>query len=264
MKNYLSIAITVLLLTSLSCQQQQNEEINLPIPTEIIDLGVLVTEDLPYKLWGKELMDASGYEKGNHFDVREWGESGSVSGSNAYYTIFNHAGPHIDAPAHLDLGGGINSYKIEQFVAPLKVFDVSDFPKGRTAPLEVFEGKVEEGDVVLIYTNYIPIKSEKFPPVITLSFEAAEYLAKLPVCAFATDAITVDEIGTPLPEAKNVTQRIGPIHYAFLSRSIPIYEGLANVDRLFTKENMLFVGAPLNIEDGDGMNVRPVALVYNK
>jgi kynurenine formamidase len=28
------------------------------------------------------------------------------------------------------------------------------------------------------------------------------------------------------------------------------------------KENMLFVGAPLNIKDGDGMMVRPVVLIY--
>jgi hypothetical protein len=28
------------------------------------------------------------------------------------------------------------------------------------------------------------------------------------------------------------------------------------------KENMLFVGAPLNIKNGDGMIVRPVVLVY--
>jgi len=265
MKNYLRILIAIFILTSLSCQQQQNAEIKLLVPSEIIDLGILVTEDLPYQMWGKDLMDAFGFEKPNHFDVREWGQSGSVTGSNAYYTLFNHGGPHIDAPAHLDLGGGLNTYKIEQFVAPLKVFDVSEYSFGRTVPVDVFEGKVAPGDVVLIYTNYIPLKSKQIPPELTtLTFDAAEYLANLPVCAFATDALSADAIGTTLPDAKNVTQREGPVHYAFLSRAIPIYEALNNVDKLLTKENMLFVGIPLNIEDGDGMNVRPVALVYDK
>jgi kynurenine formamidase len=268
MKNYLPILIVILILTFISCQQNQKDEINLLVPTEIIDLGVLVTEDLPYQLWGKGLMDAFGFEKANHFDVREWAfdyEDGKLTGSNAYYTLFNHGGPHIDAPSHLDLGGGLNTYKIEQFVGTLKVFDVSDYPNGRTVPIEVFEDKVKPGDVVMIYTNYIPLKSEAIPPELTtLSFEAAEYLANLPIGAFATDAWSVGANG-PVPlNAENVTQREGPIHYAFLSRSIPIYEALTNVDKLLTKENMLFVGPPLNIEDGDGMNVRPVVLVYGK
>lgn len=44
-------------------------------------------------------MDAFGFEKANYFDVREREfefESGKVRGSNAYYTLFNHGGPHLD------------------------------------------------------------------------------------------------------------------------------------------------------------------------
>ncbi len=266
MKNYLSVLITVSLLTCISCQQKQEAKINLLVPNEIIDLGILITEDLPYQLWGKDMMDAFGFEKANDFEVREWAfdyEAGKMTGSNSYFTLFNHGGPHMDAPSHLDLGGGLETYKIKQFVGPLKVFDVSGYPKGRTVPVEVFAGKVKPGDVVLIYTNYVPLQFEKIPPdLITLSFEAAEYLANLPIGAYATDAWSVGGYGLAHPDAKNVIQREAPVHYAFLSRSIPIYEALCNVDRLLAKENMLFVGAPLNIEDGDGMNVRPVVLVY--
>ncbi len=59
--------------------------------------------------------------------------------------------------------------------------------------------------------------------------------------------------------------RLGPRDgngYLFLSRGIPAYEEFFNVDTLLGKENMLFVGVPLNIENGDGMIVRPVVLVY--
>lgn len=268
MKIYLPALITLLMLTVLSCQQKQEAKVNQLVPSEIIDLGTLITEDLPYLLWGKEMMDAFGFDKINQFEVRKWAfdyDDGKITGSNSYFTLFNHGGPHIDAPSHLDLGGGLNTYKIEQFIGPLKVFDVSAYPKGRTVPVEVFKGNVEPGDVVLIYTNYIPLQSEKIPPeLITLSFETAEYLANIPIGAFATDAWSVGSNGTSPAEAKNVTQREAPVHYAFLSRSIPIYEAPTNADRLLTKENMLFVGAPLNIEDGDGMNVRPVVLVYSK
>jgi kynurenine formamidase len=40
-----------------------------------------------------------------------------------------------------------------------------------------------------------------------------------------------------------------------------VYEQLFNLDRLIGRENLYFVGVPLNIKDGDGMMVRPVALV---
>ncbi len=53
-----------------------------------------------------------------------------------------------------------------------------------------------------------------------------------------------------------------PVHHSFLSRQIPIYEGLFQVDKLLEKQNMYFIGVPLNIKDGDGILVRPVAFVY--
>ncbi len=56
--------------------------------------------------------------------------------------------------------------------------------------------------------------------------------------------------------------RAVPIHDSFLSRGIPVYEQLFNVDQLLGKENLYFVGVPLNIRDGDGMIVRPVVFVY--
>lgn len=56
--------------------------------------------------------------------------------------------------------------------------------------------------------------------------------------------------------------RTMPVHYSFLSRSIPAYEQLMNMDRLLGKSNLFFVGVPLNIENGDGMIVRPVVFVY--
>lgn len=267
MKIHHYFLLFVLILSGISCQQKKVQEINVLIPKEIIDLGALVTEDLPYQIWGKDAMDAFGFEKSNQFDIREWEfdlGSGAITGSNAYYTLFNHGGPHIDGPNHMDLGGGLDSYSVEQFVGPLKVFDVNSYPNGRTIPIDVFRDKVEPGDVVLIYTNYIPPQSEKTPPeLITLSFEAAEYLAELPIKAFATDAFSVVCTDDAHPvDSEIVTQKDTPIHYAFLSRSIPIYEELCNVDKLISKQNMLFIGAPLNIKDGDGMLVRPIVLVF--
>jgi kynurenine formamidase len=242
-------------------------ELDPTAPKEIIDLGCVVTEDLPEKIWGKALLASLGFERQNHFDVIEWKfdtEDGSASGSNAYYTIFNHGGPHIDAPNHPDLGGGLDTYPIEKYLGPLKVFDVSQYAKGHTVPIEVFKDKVNSGDIVLIFTKYVPPQTESaFPEVITLTHEASEYLASIPVRAFGTDAFSVmssdDEVHI---ESDSEAARVAPIHHSFLSRKIPIYEGLFQLDKLLSHQNMYFIGVPLNIKDGDGMLVRPVVLVF--
>jgi kynurenine formamidase len=242
-------------------------KLDLANPKEIIDLGCIVTEDLTEKVWGKAMMAYLGFDRPNHFDVIEWKfdmEDGSVSGSNAYYTIFNHGGPHIDAPNHMDLGGGLDTYPIESYMGPVKVFDVSHYDKGHTVPIDVFRDKVSSGDIVLVFTNYIPPQTEDaFPEVITLTYEASEYLASIPVRAFGTDAFSVmstdDEVQI---DSDSEAARVAPIHYSFLSRKIPIYEGLFQLDRLLSHQNMHFIGVPLNIKDGDGMLVRPVVLVF--
>ena len=239
----------------------------LPQPREIIDLGALVTEDLPQRVWGEAFMAQMGFTEGNSFEVVDWEvefPDGIVSGLNSYFTLFNHGGPHIDAPNHMDLGEGLDSYALDSFVGPLKVIDVSDYPLGRSVPLSVIQSyDIAPGDIVLIYTDYEFPAEGDLPHRIALSQVAAEYLATLPVRAFGTDAFNVDSDDNPTPpESSLAVQRVAPNHYAFLSRGIPIFEQLFNVDQLLGKERMYFVGAPLNVEDADGMMVRPVVLVY--
>jgi kynurenine formamidase len=226
-------------------------------PLQIVDLGTLVTEDLPQRSWGKALLKRLGFKKQNAFEVIRWtypGNERTVSGSNAYYTLFNHGGPHVDAPNHVGAGKGLDSYPIQAFTGPLKVFDVRRYPRGRSVPVDVFMGKVEAGDVIVIFTGYrAPVTNSELPEVTTLTQDAAEYLAAIPVRAYGTDAFGVDDIAdTKMPW----------IHHSFLSRSIPVYEQLCNLDQLLGRERMFFVGVPLNIKDGDGMLVRPVVLIY--
>jgi kynurenine formamidase len=247
-----------------ACREKNSPEPVFKTPIEIIDLGDLVTEDLPYRNFGVDVMKSLGFEKSNHSEVIRW-TIGELSGSNSYYTFFNHGGAHVDAPRHVDFEGGIDSYPVEKFVGPLKVFDVSNYPNGRSIPADIFQGKVSAGDIVMIYTNWKPPLSLKTEPShITLSYKAAEYLAELPVRAFCTDTFGADCFGgTDDPVANDSPVAQGaPIHYSFLSRGIPIFEQLVNVDKLISKKDMLFVGAPLNIKGGDGFLVRPVVLVY--
>ena len=142
--------------------------------------------------------------------------------------------------------------------------DVSGFPLGRSVPLEeIRQYDIYPGDIVLIYTGYVPPTGDDVPHTIALTQEAAEYLANLPVKAFDTDAFNVESDDNPTPvQSEIAVQRVPPIHYAFLSRGIPLFEQLYNVDKLLDKQKMYFVGPPLNIQNGDGMIVRPVVLLF--
>ena len=57
-------------------------------------------------------------------------------------------------------------------------------------------------------------------------------------------------------------EAIAPTHHAFLSRGIPVFEELENLDSLLTERNVMFVGLPLKIKNGDASPVRAVALIY--
>ena len=99
-----------------------------PQPKEIVNLGALVTEDLPERMWGKGYLTDSGYLQPNSFNVMAWKQEltgGTLSGSNSYNTLFNHGGPHVDAPNHVGLNGGLDSYPVNVFSGTVKAFDVS-------------------------------------------------------------------------------------------------------------------------------------------
>jgi kynurenine formamidase len=264
MKKPISLFFVVVILILFSCTKNNMPSSGVPLPKEIIDLGALVTEDLPERCWGKRLLADLGWTRGNTFEVLHW-QTKSLKGQNSYYTLFNHGGPHVDAPKHIGLQGGLDSYPAESFAGPLKVFDVSHMPLGRTVTRKFIEGKnIRNGDIVMIYTDYqLPATDDDYPKTITLTREASEYLGGIPIRAFATDSWSVGiGRGNP-PKRANSDQDVpAPVHHSFLSRDIPIFEALFNVKMLLDKENMYFVGQPLNIEDGDGILVRPFVLVY--
>lgn len=263
MKKLFLVMATVTALTLTGCAPISSSP---PQPKEIIDLGALVSEDLPERVWGKRLLTELGYMRPNAFDVMPWQLEGA-SGSSAYYTLFNHGGPHVDAPNHMGFESGIDAFPMDQFTGPVKVFDFSNLPNGRTITAEMFEGKgIRPGDIVMIYTGYKPPEADdEYPQNITLTGGAADYLAQVSIRAFATDSFSVGnwaDVQQRLAEGATERAAILPVHDAFLGRGIPIYEQLFNVDKLLGKENVFFVGVPLNIKDGDGMIVRPVVFVY--
>lgn len=54
---------------------------------------------------------------------------------------------------------------------------------------------------------------------------------------------------------------LAPVHHAFLTRQIPVIEGLRNVEALLDVNTALFVALPLKVPGGDGSPVRAAAFV---
>jgi kynurenine formamidase len=257
------IVLLVLLLSGCG-QRHEHADSAVPTPREIIDLGTLITTGTPKQFWGTKLLQDLKFTEPNSFNVIHW-KFGPVSGSNGYYTLFNHGGPHIDAPNHVGVGHGLDSYSIDSFAGPLKVLDFSHSAIGRSITVDMVANRqIVAGDIVLIYTGYkAPINEIDWPENAALTYEAAEYLANIPVRAIGTDAFNVDSLTDQSPvAADNEIAEAVPGHHVFLTRGIPVYEQLVNVESLLGKENMYFVGVPINIKDGDGMIIRPVVLVY--
>ena len=118
-------------------------------------------------------------------------------------------------------GRVLDAYPVESFVGPLKAFDASNLDSGRTVTADMLRKlPIVAGDVVIMYTDYAaPTNDSDLPQTIALSYEAAEYLATLPIRAFGTDAWSVASLTDQSPVASDdpVAQTI-PAHYALLSR----------------------------------------------
>lgn len=81
----------------------------------------------------------------------------------------------------------------------------------------------------MIHTEYVPPwTDDDLPEVVTLTYEAAEFLASIPVRAIGTDAFSFASLTDQSPvAAQSEVARTVPAHYAFLSR------GFLPTQRLF-------------------------------
>ncbi|SDD31150.1 cyclase family protein [Kordiimonas lacus] len=237
----------------------------LPMPRQVVDLGALITEKTPETFWGAETLKRYGFEKSNRIETIHRNAPTYVA--NSYYTLFNHGGPHIDAPNHTERdAGGVDTYPLSRFYGPAKVFNFSTKPQGSKLTVGDFKSQnIQSGDVVLIYTAYQPPQGNDKLTVTSLSEAAAEFLASKNIAAFGTDALSVehlDELERRVTSGETGYKALLPVHYSLLTAGIATYEQLVNIDQLIGKKQVLFIGLPLNIKDGNGVPVRPVAFIY--
>ena len=160
----------------------------------------------------------------------------------------SHAGPHVDAPSHMIEGGkSLSDLGLSSFSGrAVKIGLNSDL--NRFFQMDRVDGVILEtgwGD----YFSKPEVYYGPGRPVIPLWF--VEALANKKIAFFGCDLPSVDQSGAAEK----------PVHMALLSKDIPIYENLANLDQLPENTPFMFMGFPLNIQGIDGSPVRAVAKI---
>ncbi len=236
-----------------------------PIPSRIIDLSPVITEDLPVRTWGHKLLSDFGFRDTTEFEdvVTE----NPVYVVDSYWTLFNHAGPHLDAANHFEKGAkSVDQYSLDRLIGRARLLDFRSKPRDEAISLgEIQDTGIRPDEIAMLMVGYTPPVGDELPSYPYLSIEAAEYLATLPVRAFATDALGVEsvvEMYEAISEGARGYEAIAPLHHAFLTREIPVFEQLENLEQLLGLESFVFVGFPLKVKGGNGSPIRAAAMIY--
>ena len=182
-----SIARLVCLVGLAGCRQQPAPSA-FARPRAVVDLSPVIGEDAPVRIMGRKFLKDFGLPESTTFHH-------TVSEAPAYVAdsrleLFNHVGPHHDAPNHAIKGArGTDTFPLDQFIGVARVLDFRDRAKDAPLSRADFAGRgLVAGDVVIAYVGYEPpADPNDYPSYAYLSGEAAEYLATLPVRLFATD-----------------------------------------------------------------------------
>lgn len=155
----------------------------------------------------------------------------------------SHCGTHLDAPAHLVLGGATTEHiPPQRFIMPARVLEV---PSGEAVTVDrVDRCQLLPGEAVLFKSR----KGENRRGMPYLTLEVAEYLIKAGTSLVGVESQSVEANGTP-----------GfPVHLALLQAGVLIIEGLDL--RKVPPGLYQLVALPLLIKGGDGAPVRAVLI----
>jgi len=167
----------------------------------------------------------------------------------------SHIGTHAEAPSHFL--PAIEDWR--------EAKDVADFPpdawwgeaifinlaklppRAKITPEYLQQKGVRPGDIVVI--GNCPYKDEDR---ISMTDAAAVWLAETGIKILAMDfSYKIEEDFSQLRKMR--------VHVELLSRSIPLIEGLANLDQL-KEERFFFMGLPVRVKGCDAWPIRAIAI----
>ncbi|QNO14704.1 cyclase family protein [Alkalicella caledoniensis] len=160
-----------------------------------------------------------------------------------------HAGTHVDAPRHfLDNPKYICDYNLESFIGNGCLLDVRG--EEIITLKDEYSGKVQTGDIVLLYTGQGPYFGKKgyydgFENQPTMDLKLANFFIDKKIKLLGVDMASPDNM--PFK-----------IHKALLDQDIFIMENLTNLDMLLAVPKFEVIALPLKIE-AEASIVRAIA-----
>jgi kynurenine formamidase len=237
------------------------------MPRKIIDLSPTLTEDVAVRQFGHRACEFLGLAEKFQFTP--------VIPSNPEYTfgltrfeMVSHMGAHLDAPARLlQNGERADEVPLSKLYGPAQVLDLR-WKDRQTAlqvtDLENYESQIGANRILILYVGYAQPKDEDWPAYPPLSVEAARWLAKKGIKALATDMPSIGSFSryADLMDKGRPPEEVWEERLAFFREGIPIVEGLTNVSKLLSEENIVFAAFPLPLADPSGAPVRAAALIF--
>lgn len=198
-----------------------------------------------------------------HDDVRE-DEGVTFSTATLFLALGDHAGTHVDAPAHFDSrpdAKTIDQIPLETFFTEAVCLDLAHKPlKSDISVEDLHQAEkaagvdIRRGDTVLLHMDFhrrcygTPGYLTDFPG---LTKEFASWLGRKQITMFGVEAVSPGRPGRNNFEVHHVCRDLGFTHM----------EGLANLEKVVGKGRFRFIGFPLKIRGGTASPIRAVALL---
>lgn len=200
-----------------------------------------------------------------HDEIRE-AEGVKFSSATRFLAMGDHAGTHVDAPAHFDASENaktIDEIPLENFFTEAVCLDLSHKELKSDISIADLEEAIEKAgvdirpkDTVLLHMDFFRRcygtdgYLTDFPG---LTKASAEWLGNKKIMMFGVEAASPGRPGKNNFEVHQVCRDMGFTHM----------EGLVNLEKLVGKGRFRFIGFPLKIRGGTGSPIRAVAWLDN-
>ena len=268
------ICILVCLIMIFGCDKKaerskdipSSEKANFPMG-EIIDLTHSFSEETIYWVTAKEfemevvangMTDKGFYYAANNFATAE------------------HGGTHIDAPIHFaEKGQTVDEIPLSKLIGNAIKIDVSENAIANpdylisSEDLKIWEeenGEIPDGAIILLETGFSKLYPDKLKYLGTEE-RGEEAVKKLHFPGLAPEAAkwlvknrNIHAIGIDTPSIDYGQSQDFESHVVLLSKNIPAFENLANLDKLPSKDFQV-IALPMKIKGGSGAPLRVVAII---
>jgi kynurenine formamidase len=201
----------------------------------------------------------------NTHEENKYAEDVVFTSASLFMTLGDHAGTHVDAPAHFDGKPGalsVDQMPLEQFYTSALCLDLSGTPLKSDVSIEHLQAaeratgdSIRPGDTVLLYFGFNDKMAIDQPGYLTdfpgLTQESARWLGAKGIVSFGVEAISPGRPGKNNFLVHQVCRDMGFTHM----------ECLVNLHKLVGVGRFQFAGFPLKIRGGTGSPIRAVAIL---